>query len=97
VPADAPPANVPTAAAAASRESAAAGGQTGSAPDAAASASVAAAGTADLRIKHDWYQSDANVIISIMIKGLATDDVECVFGERALSVTAKLHTGADYK
>lgn len=49
-----------------------------------------------LRIKHDHYQTDAYVNVSVMIKGLADADVECGFGERSLSVTAKLHTGADY-
>lgn len=54
-------------------------------------------GNSGQRIKHDFYQSDAYVMVSVMIKGLAPDDVECAFEERSLSVTARLHTGADYK
>merc|ERR1712048_822883 len=48
------------------------------------------------RIKPDWYQKDSSVVITLFIKKLRKDDVQCEYTEKTLSVSIKLHTGADY-
>lgn len=47
-------------------------------------------------IKHDWYQTETNVVIEIRLKKMKNDDVTVEISESALSVTAKLPTGSDY-
>ena len=52
--------------------------------------------TAD-RIKPDWYQKDTTVTVTLFIKKLKKEDVTVEYTAKTLSVTIKLHTGADYK
>ena len=42
------------------------------------------------KIKHDWYQTETQVVVEVRIKGLKSEDVKVEFGPSALSVTAKL-------
>eukprot|EP00039_Didymoeca_costata_P033216 m.41332 g.41332 ORF g.41332 m.41332 type:complete len:343 (+) comp9755_c0_seq2:68-1096(+) len=49
-----------------------------------------------LRPTHDWYQTGTHVIVTVLIKKLKTEDVEVDISETNLSMTIKLHTGADY-
>ncbi|OXU18566.1 hypothetical protein TSAR_013933 [Trichomalopsis sarcophagae] len=46
------------------------------------------------KIKHDWYQTETHVIVTVLAKN--TDNVKVVYGETTLSVSAKLPTGSDY-
>ncbi|KAL0099313.1 hypothetical protein PUN28_020109 [Cardiocondyla obscurior] len=46
------------------------------------------------KIKHDWYQTETHVIVTILAK--STENVKIVYGETTLSVTAKLPSGGDY-
>ncbi|KAK0167613.1 hypothetical protein PV327_004987 [Microctonus hyperodae] len=46
------------------------------------------------KIKHDWYQTETSVIVSILAKN--TENVKVCYNERTLSVGAKLPTGSDY-
>ncbi|XP_067842544.1 protein SGT1 homolog isoform X2 [Heptranchias perlo] len=48
------------------------------------------------KIKHDWYQTDSHVIITIMIKNASKDDVKVEFAERNVSASVKLSTEDDY-
>ncbi|XP_067890217.1 protein SGT1 homolog [Heterodontus francisci] len=42
------------------------------------------------KIKHDWYQTDSHVIITIMIKNASRDDVKVEFAEGYVSASVKL-------
>ncbi|XP_072332400.1 protein SGT1 homolog isoform X2 [Scyliorhinus torazame] len=42
------------------------------------------------KIKHDWYQTDSHIIITIMIKNASKDDVKVEFAERNVSASVKL-------
>ncbi|XP_041054888.1 protein SGT1 homolog isoform X2 [Carcharodon carcharias] len=42
------------------------------------------------KIKHDWYQTDSHVIVTIMIKNASKDDVKVEFAERNVSASVKL-------
>ncbi|XP_008213870.1 protein SGT1 homolog isoform X2 [Nasonia vitripennis] len=46
------------------------------------------------KIKHDWYQTETHVIVTVLAKN--TDNVKVVYGETTLSVSAKLPTASDY-
>ncbi|KAK2574907.1 hypothetical protein KPH14_002598 [Odynerus spinipes] len=46
------------------------------------------------KIKHDWYQTETHVIITILAKN--TENVKVIFQEHTLSVSAKLPSGSDY-
>lgn len=46
------------------------------------------------KIRHDWYQTDTHVIVTILAKN--SDNVKIVYGETTLSVSAKLPSGKDY-
>ncbi|XP_042233596.1 protein SGT1 homolog isoform X2 [Homarus americanus] len=48
------------------------------------------------KIKHDWYQTESHVIITILIKNLKKDDVKVDFTEKTVSVTAPLPSGSEY-
>ncbi|XP_076069992.1 suppressor of G2 allele of skp1 isoform X2 [Oratosquilla oratoria] len=48
------------------------------------------------KIKHDWYQTDSQVVITILIKHMAKEDVKVDFTDKTVSVTAKLPSGSDY-
>ncbi|TPX30539.1 hypothetical protein SmJEL517_g05928 [Synchytrium microbalum] len=48
------------------------------------------------RVRHEWFQNENFVTITIFIKNVKADTVNIVFAERAISVTVKLPIGADY-
>lgn len=48
------------------------------------------------KIKHDWYQTESHVIITILAKNTKQDGVKVEFGEEALNVSAQLLDGSDY-
>lgn len=48
------------------------------------------------KIKYDWYQTDSQVIITLMIKNVQKNDVNVEFSERELSALVKLPSGEDY-
>eukprot|EP00794_Sanderia_malayensis_P007071 gene7071-7866_t len=47
-------------------------------------------------IRHDWYQTEQNVVITIMAKNCNKDDVEIEFGKQHLSVSLKLPNERNY-
>ncbi|CAG8441985.1 3293_t:CDS:2 [Rhizophagus irregularis] len=48
------------------------------------------------RVRHEWYQNDNFVIVSIFIKNVKKETVDVYMTEKSLSVTVKLPTGSDY-
>ncbi|XP_041970171.1 protein SGT1 homolog [Aricia agestis] len=42
------------------------------------------------KIKHDWYQTDALVVVTILLKNAPSDQVKIQFGERSLSVSSPI-------
>lgn len=48
------------------------------------------------KIKYDWYQTESQVIITLMIKNVQKNDVNVEFSERELSALVKLPSGDDY-
>ncbi|XP_039752447.1 protein SGT1 homolog isoform X2 [Pararge aegeria] len=42
------------------------------------------------KIKHDWYQTDALVVVTILIKKAPSDKVKIQYGERNLSVSSEI-------
>ncbi|XP_060681792.1 protein SGT1 homolog isoform X2 [Hemiscyllium ocellatum] len=48
------------------------------------------------KVKHDWYQTDSHVIVTIMIKNASKDTVNVEFAERNVSATVKLSPENDY-
>ncbi|KAK3815783.1 MAG: SGS domain-containing protein [Linnemannia elongata] len=67
----------------------------------AAAASVAAVPAAPAtpaahRVRHEWYQNDSYVTISVFIKNVKKDSVDINITENALSVSVKMPTGSDY-
>ncbi|KAI9205070.1 SGS-domain-containing protein [Polychytrium aggregatum] len=49
------------------------------------------------KIRHEWFQNDNFVTISVFVKHAKPENVEIIFTERATSVTIKLpSTGSDY-
>ncbi|XP_015601424.1 protein SGT1 homolog [Cephus cinctus] len=46
------------------------------------------------KIKHDWYQTETHVILTILAKN--AENIKVSYGERTLSVSAKLPSGNDY-
>jgi len=57
---------------------------------------AAASTPAAKRISPDWYQKDTQVVVTLFIKKLKKEDVECEFTDKTLSLNIKLHTGSDY-
>jgi len=47
------------------------------------------------KLRHEWYQSDTEVVISVFIKNVKDADLETEILERSLSLNVKLPTGAD--
>uniref|UniRef100_A0A4W5NLM1 SGT1 homolog, MIS12 kinetochore complex assembly cochaperone n=1 Tax=Hucho hucho TaxID=62062 RepID=A0A4W5NLM1_9TELE len=47
-------------------------------------------------IKHDWYQTESQVIVTIMVKNVPKDGVNINFDERQLSAVVKLPSGEDF-
>jgi len=48
------------------------------------------------RIKHDWYQTDQDVVVSVLAKSLPADAVSVTINDASLSVTAHLSSGNEY-
>ncbi|KAG0328717.1 Protein SGT1 A [Dissophora globulifera] len=48
------------------------------------------------RVRHEWYQNDSFVTISVFIKNARDDMVDINITESALSVSVKMPTGSDY-
>ncbi|KAH9444178.1 hypothetical protein Pst134EB_026557 [Puccinia striiformis f. sp. tritici] len=44
------------------------------------------------RIRHEWYQTDTEVVLSVFIKNTKAEHVSCDFGPRSLSLNYKLPT-----
>ncbi|XP_007468663.1 PREDICTED: suppressor of G2 allele of SKP1 homolog isoform X3 [Lipotes vexillifer] len=48
------------------------------------------------KIKYDWYQTESQVIITLMIKNVQKNDVNVEFSEKELSALVKIPSGEDY-
>ncbi|KDR16057.1 protein SGT1 homolog [Zootermopsis nevadensis] len=48
------------------------------------------------KIKHDWYQTESHVVITILAKNVKQDEVKVEFAEEALNVAAQLTDGSEY-
>ncbi|KAF9918320.1 Protein SGT1 A [Lobosporangium transversale] len=48
------------------------------------------------RVRHEWYQNDTYVTISVFIKNVKKESVDINITENALSVSVKMPTGSDY-
>ncbi|KAL0809304.1 hypothetical protein ABMA28_011516 [Loxostege sticticalis] len=42
------------------------------------------------KIKHDWYQTESQVVVTILIKNAPSDKVKVHYGDRSLSVTSSI-------
>ncbi|XP_063415633.1 protein SGT1 homolog isoform X1 [Mytilus trossulus] len=51
---------------------------------------------APVKAKHDWYQTQTHVVLTILIKNVPKDDCHVDVQERSLSCTVKLPSGNDY-
>ncbi|XP_023690539.1 protein SGT1 homolog isoform X1 [Paramormyrops kingsleyae] len=51
---------------------------------------------ATANVKHDWYQTESQVIVTIMVKNAKKEDVRVSFSEKALSAEVKLPSGEDF-
>ncbi|KAI2668507.1 hypothetical protein H4Q32_005240 [Labeo rohita] len=49
-----------------------------------------------LHFRHDWYQTESQVVVTIMVKNAKEEDVTVIFGERELTAAVKLPSGEDY-
>ncbi|XP_029458836.1 protein SGT1 homolog isoform X2 [Rhinatrema bivittatum] len=49
------------------------------------------------KVKYDWYQTESQVIITVMIKNLQKNDVNIHFTEKELSALIRLPSGEDYR
>ncbi|XP_058643757.1 protein SGT1 homolog isoform X4 [Onychostoma macrolepis] len=52
--------------------------------------------TTTMFVKHDWYQTESQVVVTIMLKNAKKEDVTVIFGERELTAVVKLPSGEDY-
>ncbi|XP_051987457.1 protein SGT1 homolog [Xyrauchen texanus] len=52
--------------------------------------------TTSLHIKHDWYQTESQIAVTIMVKNTKKENVAVTFGERELTAVVKLPSGEDY-
>ncbi|XP_025914744.1 protein SGT1 homolog isoform X3 [Apteryx rowi] len=48
------------------------------------------------KIKYDWYQTESQVIVTIMIKNAQKDAVSVQFSEREMNASVRLPSGEDY-
>ncbi|XP_043098782.1 protein SGT1 homolog [Puntigrus tetrazona] len=46
--------------------------------------------------KHDWYQTESQVVVTIMVKNAKKEDVTVTFGETEVTAVVKLPSGEDY-
>ncbi|KAL8189833.1 UNVERIFIED_CONTAM: Suppressor of G2 allele of SKP1 [Gekko kuhli] len=49
------------------------------------------------RFKHDWYQTESHVIVTIMIKNAKKDDVNVQFSEKELGALVRVSPEEDYR
>ena len=47
------------------------------------------------KLKHDWYQTQSDVYVNVMIKRLKREDVRVEFSERTLKVWIQLEEGKE--
>ncbi|GAA5932908.1 hypothetical protein JCM3775_005259 [Rhodotorula graminis] len=47
------------------------------------------------KIRHEWYQTDQEVVVSVFIRNVKEDDLKVDLQERSLSLTVSLPTGSD--
>ncbi|XP_051839841.1 protein SGT1 homolog [Antechinus flavipes] len=52
--------------------------------------------TQQSKIKYDWYQTESQVIITLMIKNVQKNNINVEFSENELSAVVKLPSGEDY-
>ncbi|XP_020832684.1 protein SGT1 homolog isoform X2 [Phascolarctos cinereus] len=52
--------------------------------------------TQQSKIKYDWYQTESQVIVTLMIKNVQKNNINVVFSENELSAVVKLPSGEDY-
>ncbi|KAM9454326.1 protein SGT1 homolog isoform 2-T2 [Clarias gariepinus] len=52
--------------------------------------------TAAPHVKHDWYQTESQVTITLMVKNIKKEDVRVSFQEKELKAVVKLPSGEDY-
>eukprot|EP00117_Sycon_ciliatum_P009523 scpid90434/ scgid11784/ Suppressor of G2 allele of SKP1 homolog; Protein 40-6-3; Sgt1 len=48
------------------------------------------------KIRHEWYQTEIAVVISVLHKNAKAEDVDVQYGEKSVSVSIKLSGGSDY-
>ncbi|XP_034614291.1 protein SGT1 homolog isoform X1 [Trachemys scripta elegans] len=48
------------------------------------------------KIKYDWYQTESQVIVTLMIKNAQKDDIRIQFSEKELNALVRLPSGEDY-
>ncbi|KAF9106578.1 Protein SGT1 A [Mortierella sp. AM989] len=48
------------------------------------------------RVRHEWYQNDSFVTVTVFIKNVKKDTAEINITDKALSVSVKMPTGSDY-
>ncbi|XP_036916392.1 protein SGT1 homolog [Sturnira hondurensis] len=48
------------------------------------------------KIKYDWYQTESQVIVTLMVKNVQKNDVNVEFSEKELSALVKIPSGEDY-
>lgn len=49
-----------------------------------------------VKTRYDWYQTETQVVITIMLKNVSEDDLDVNIQERNVSVTVRLPSGNDY-
>ncbi|GAA5840014.1 hypothetical protein JCM11251_006587 [Rhodosporidiobolus azoricus] len=47
------------------------------------------------KIRHEWYQTESEVVVSVFIRNVKEEDLKVELHERSLSLTVKLPTGSD--
>jgi len=47
------------------------------------------------KIRHEWYQTDSDVVVSIFVKNVRQEDLKVEFEENALSLNYRLPTGSE--
>ncbi|KAG8226333.1 hypothetical protein J437_LFUL009910 [Ladona fulva] len=52
--------------------------------------------TSTPKIKHDWYQTETHVVITVLVKNVRPEDFKVEYHETALSCSAHLPHGSDY-
>ncbi|KAM3935164.1 protein SGT1 homolog [Leptodactylus fuscus] len=48
------------------------------------------------KYRHDWYQTESQVIVTVMIKNIQKEDVHIQFAERQLTLNVNLPSGENY-